>query len=80
MGLKPYTEAMGCHASDGGVGKRSKCSEVEGVTDHGAFGSENADISNDKRWLKSISPQFQGFLGKVRPPRVSRELSRGRRA
>ena len=30
------------------VGKRSKCSEVEGVTDHGAFGSENADISNDK--------------------------------
>ena len=30
------------------VGKRPKCSEVEGVTDHGALGSENADISNDK--------------------------------
>ena len=29
------------------VGKRSKYSEVEGVTDHGVFGSENADISND---------------------------------
>ena len=33
------------------VGKRPKCSEVEGVTDHGAFGSENADISNDKAGL-----------------------------
>ena len=30
------------------VGKRSKCSEGEGVTDPGALGSENADISNDK--------------------------------
>ena len=30
------------------VGKRPKCNEVEGVTDHGALGSENADISNDK--------------------------------
>lgn len=33
------------------VGKRSKCSEVEGATDHGALGSENADISNDKHGL-----------------------------
>ena len=32
----------------GVVGKRPKCSEVEGATDHGALGSENADISNDK--------------------------------
>ena len=30
------------------VGKRPKCSEGEGVTDSGALGSENADISNDK--------------------------------
>ena len=33
------------------VGKRSKCSEGEGVTDPGAFRSENADISNDKAGL-----------------------------
>ena len=33
------------------VGKRSKDSEVEGVTDHGVLGSENADISNDKAGL-----------------------------
>jgi hypothetical protein len=32
----------------GVVGKRSECCEVEGATDHGALGSENADISNDK--------------------------------
>ncbi len=30
------------------VGKRSKCNEAKGVTNRGAFGSENADISNDK--------------------------------
>ena len=39
---------MDVRRKTGVVGKRPKCSEVEGVTDHGALGSENADISNDK--------------------------------
>ena len=39
---------MGVRLTTDAVGKRPKCSEVEGVTDHGALGSENADISNDK--------------------------------
>ncbi len=47
IGTQAIYRSYGCVARRA-VGKRSKCSEAGGVTDCGALGSENADISNDK--------------------------------
>ena len=40
---------------------------------------ENAGISSERE-ARNLSVESLGFLGKVRPPRVSRGLSRGRKA
>src|SRR5574344_1775229 len=45
----------------------------------GAHGSENAGVSNDEGW-ESPPPIDVGFQGKVRPPWVSRDLRRSRKA
>ena len=46
------------------VEERLKCSEVEGVTDHVALGSENADISID----------IAGYIPARLNPMVSRRM------
>lgn len=45
----------------------------------GARRSENAGVSSEGGW-ESPPPYGQGFQGEVRPPWVSRDLSRGREA
>ncbi len=59
------------------VGGASYAGRSQSGSTGGLHTSENAGISSEN-YVRII--MAEGFLGKVRPPKVSRELSSGRKA
>ncbi len=71
---------MGFLREQGAVEERSQRDTSLTVRTDAALRSEYVGISNEKMGESPVRRKPKGSMGKVHPPRVSRYLSRGRKA